>query len=92
MPMKNADLRLKIIKHITVMLLAISDDDESLTDAELDEQYNDAEEWADLLLESMGFTITETTDDDTITATCKLEDIEAFFTAKSEEYLVAENL
>jgi hypothetical protein len=92
MPTKNADLRLKVLKHITVMLLAISDDDESLTDAELDEQYNDAEEWADLLLESMGFTITETTDDDTILATCKLEDIEAFFTAKSKEYLVAENL
>ena len=74
------------------MLLAISADDESLTEADLDDQYNDAVEWADLLLESMGFTITETTDDSVITATCKLEDIEAFFAAKSEEYLVAEDL
>ena len=92
MSTKKGEARLKIIRHITLMLLAISDDDESLTEAELDDQYNNAEEWADLLLESIGFTITDTTDDNTITATYKLEDIEAFFEAKSKEYLVAEDL
>ena len=60
MSTKKADARLKIIRHITLMLLAISDDDESLTEAELDDQYNNAEEWADLLLESIGFTQLQT--------------------------------
>ncbi len=91
MTTKNADKRLKILKHVTEMLLIISDNDEDMTDAELETQYNDAEEWADLLLESIGFTITDTTGE-TITATLKLEDIEAFLDAKAEEYVVADNL
>ncbi len=87
----TADARLAVLKHISEMVLLIIDIGDDLSDAELDQQYNDAEEFADLLLESMGFTITETTDGN-ITATCNLLDIDVFIDAKSEEYLVAENL
>jgi hypothetical protein len=86
-----ADARLAVLKHIAEMLLVITSVEDDMSDAELELQYNDAEEFADLLMHSMEFTITETTDG-TITATCNLLDIEAFIDAKSEEFLVAENL
>jgi len=87
----TADARLAVLRHITEMVLLIMDAGDDMSDAELNQQYNDAEEFADLLLDSMDFTITKTTDG-TITATCDLLDIDAFIDAKSEEYLVAENL
>ena len=85
------DTRLAVLKHVSEMLLVITAIEDDMSDAELEQQYNDAEEFADLLMQSMDFTITETTDG-TITATCNLLDIDAFIDAKSEEYLVAENL
>ena len=86
-----ADARLAVLKPISEMLLVITAVEDDMSDAELEQQYNDAEEFADLLMQSMDFTITETTDG-TIMATCNLLDIDAFIDAKSEEYLVAENL
>lgn len=86
-----ADIRLTVLKHISEMLLVITAVEDDMSDAELEQQYNDAEEFADLLMESMDFTIIEATNG-TITATCNLLDIDAFIDTKSEEYLVAENL
>ena len=89
---KLIDARLAVLKHITTMMLVISSDDDDMTDAERQEQYNDAEEFADLLLESMQFEITGTADDGTISVTCTLLELEAFLDAKANEYLVAEEL
>ena len=91
MPAKKADIRLKVLKHVADMIQLLYPYNEEMTEEELEVQYNEAEEWADLLLESMGFDITDTTDE-LIPATCKLEDIEPFLEAKSEEYVVAEDL
>lgn len=94
---KYADQRLSVLKHHAEMVLAFitdadEDDGADVPDAELVQQYNDAEELSDIILSSMTLTITGVADDGTITATLNLQDIDEFLAATSEEYLVAEEL
>ena len=88
MPNKFADQRLSVLKHHAEMILAFitdvdEDDGADTPEAELIQQYNDAEELSDIILNSMTLTIT---------ATFNLQDIDEFLAASSEEYLVAEEL
>ena len=98
MPNKFADQRLSVLKHHAEMVLAFitdageDDDGADVPEAELVQQYNDAEELSDIILNSMTLTITGVADDGTITATFNLQDIDEFLAASSEEYLVAEEL
>jgi hypothetical protein len=97
MPNKFADQQLSVLKHHAEMVLAFvtdvdEDDGADVPDAELVQQYNDAEELSDIILNSMTLTITGVADDGTITATINLQDIDEFLAASSEEYLVAEEL
>ena len=94
---KYADQRLSVLKHHAEMVLAFitdagEDDGADVPDAELVQQYNDAEEFSDIILQSMTLSITGVADDGTITATINLQDIDEFLAASSEEYLVAEEL
>ena len=97
MPNKFADQRLSVLKHHAEMILAFitdvdEDDGADTPEAELIQQYNDAEELSDIILNSMTLTITGVADAGTITATFNLQDIDEFLAASSEEYLVAEEL
>jgi|TARA_B110001454_G_scaffold185025_1_gene181022 hypothetical protein len=98
MPKKFADQRLSVMRHHAEMVLAfitdvgVDEDSGDIPDAEYVQQCNDAEELSDLILSSMTLTITGVADDGTITATFKLQDIDEFLAATSEEYLVAEEL
>jgi|TARA_Y100000310_G_C20588546_1_gene766714 hypothetical protein len=88
----HADTKLALLKHLTEFLLIFSTDEEELSDAEIHLQYNDAEEMADLLMESLSLKIIDVGEDGTITTTSNPQELEAFIDAKADEYLVAEEL
>ena len=97
MPNKFADQRLSVLKHHAEMILAFitdagEDDGADVSEAELVQQYNAAEELSDIILSSMTLTITGVADDGTNAAPFRLQDIDEFLAASSEEYLVAEEL
>ena len=64
MPNKFADQRLSVLKHHAEMILAFitdvdEDDGADTPEAELIQQYNDAEELSDIILNSMTLTLPE---------------------------------
>ena len=86
MPSLN-DARLAILNHIVEFFMVFTPIDDA-NDEEVDALVEEASEQADLLMQSMGLEITESTADGKIRAVLILADVETFIEAVLDEKFV----
>lgn len=88
-PMNNNknefEIRIDIVKHISAMLLEMSEVGDSATDAEIQIMLEDFEEVADHILGALALEIKGIDDDGVISASMKLMDIEKYIEDLSDE-------
>ena len=86
MPSLN-DARLAVLNHIVEFFMVFTPIDDA-NDEEVDALVEEASEQADLLMQSMGLEITESTADGKIRAVLILADVETFIEAVLDEKFV----